>query len=829
MKTKATTHKSASTTPTNNPKPTTLASTNPQNYLHLLKESSSRYKNSKLVTLSKPEATVVGMRPTHHRGASTTKAEQLRNSKHKHSASQSFIEESARDQTHNKSVEFKSASRPSPSLTQRVPVSAKTNIDNAEKLRNNTTTRISKGDSRKPVTYDIFNRRPLSGSFCAGSMIKKPEDSLEKPGEAKKEENALSPSKQGYPTKHRSMANVELLTTTGSSNDKNREHAANSSVGGFNFDSQGSNGEERRKEGSAKREVPPITEFLDESFEGYKQSTCKSDESDSSAHEKCVNHPQKKAKYYIQHEKGLQNEYKLCSKCAVALADQGTKVKDLCNTQEEQRKAEIEAFLIKLSLSKRKNLGVTDSLHKKRENIEEYYLKQCEKADGVAATLERVIHEQLDEVKKSLNRQKTQFLSQISGVEEHLQAEVNETEEMRTDIERNVDSILKHIEPRPFQKIIGKYHSRLHEMDMELERILDQRVNLAKLPAIKTKHFDDLKTTLASFLELIPCKTSLIKRHEQSAEIKDSGRGPQSQSKKNNLCVSFENKQIFESAANSGAEGLREPDRFSFACDQSSIVQAWKQEEDDQDQLSHERASDKIEEMESSGRTMKLSGMRRGSGECSNLISTRRSKENYYFSADPHENSSRNSIVEQGRHSRHDSCPSIKSSLLTASALAVDPTPLRQEDSTTRDKETSSKKYISLLEKISNNQCKKTEEYSNLMKSNPLLHHQLNSDEEDMSEFARPSQSLMSYPNQSHTQSFVEERQEKHTQSMCGVKPGYNPFSSQRASKRYSKSHNNSLRYIADEFYVDEREESGQSSPYQSTYCSPNFKDNMDF
>ena len=41
----------------------------------------------------------------------------------------------------------------------------------------------------------------------------------------------------------------------------------------------------------------------------------------------------------------------------------------------------------------------------------------------------------------------------------------NEIEDMQTDIERNLDNILKHIEIKPFKKIISSYHDRIVDLD----------------------------------------------------------------------------------------------------------------------------------------------------------------------------------------------------------------------------------------------------------------------------------------------------------------------------------------------------------------------------
>ena len=522
-----------------------------------------------------------------------------------------------------------------------------------------------------------------------------------------------------------------------------------------------------------------------------------------------MNHPQKRAKYYIQTENSTKSDYKLCSKCAVTLADQGTKIKELCNNQDEQRRAEIDAFLIKLGHSKHKSADLVKAISNKKLNIEEHYKKQCTKAEDVAATLEQVIQEQLTQIKQVFAEQKEQLLHQIDGLEQYFQAGVTEIEDMRGDIERNVNNILKHIGHQPFQKIIGKYYERLHEMDVELDSTRTQKVTAVKLAAVKPNHFEDLKTAIAGFLELVPCNSLLVKRYEHPS----SNSASPFSSCKQSPDASFENQQQrHDKNTETVFKAQNDGDRFSFACDQSAILKAWRQKED---QIQSERASDRLDF---------------GAGAMNLKLATWGEKENE-SSCFPgsyqveHSSVNRASFQRsQAGHSRHGSCPSIKSVPLNAAIIGVEPNEQELEDSIAYNRDSFSK-YAATIAAESN----KTSDYKP-----PIVNH-FALDEEGLSSYSNLSKSLGEAPKKASTRAlFMDEEEETKTQPSTKVKKlHYNPFSrrkeQQKASnKRYSKSQENALRYIDDDVIVQEQKESETSSPYQSTYCSPNFKDNIE-
>lgn len=542
---KRTNSQSAVTTPTNSKVVTTSSS---QNYLHMLKQSSSAYKANKVVNLTKAEPVSSFIKASSAKNLplnrpdtgfpATSKLNSLFSSFTPTASSQKQFSTSI-------AIDLRTTNTRDNPKVEKAPASN----------RNNSEPRVKNPFFKQ---FEALQQKATLGSFNPT------EDANERV------EDLFSTPKTRA-EKINNNIKTDPIKVMSNSSEK---------IGNFSgVSSLESNGSNKLSTFTSKKHTQSsANEILNESFDTYKGYKNLSEEGDSRSDEKCMNHPNKRAKYFTTSEDELQIKYNLCSKCAVALADKGAKVKEISNSEEDLRRSEIEAFLIKLSHSRKHSTNIIESISLKKGDFIEFFNKQNEKAEAIAAVLQKAIQEELNQTKKGIEIQKTQIMLAMDSFEQQLRAGFKEVEEMQSDIERNFENILKHIELTPFKKIIDSYYSRLYSIDQHLETVRGQKLEVGKLPSVKSKSVHELKILVQNFFDLRGLKTSILKKMEGEREDESPRTSGESsrQTNKSSLGISFENKDILESANGSVFESYREPDRFSFACDQSAIMKAHK-------------------------------------------------------------------------------------------------------------------------------------------------------------------------------------------------------------------------------------------------------------
>ena len=539
---------SASSTPTHS-KTVSISNTSAQNYLHMLKQTSSAYKATKTALTTKPETISSLLRSTNLR-TPPNKSESGLHSSLKSNIFTSFTPTASSQKQSSPPIAIDLRT-----MNFRENQKADSKMPSAP--RNNSEPRLKNSVIKQ---LNLPQQKPQSGSFNLTEDSDKADD--------------LFSSPQQSTDLQKEKIQPDSTKAASNSSEKNRDQALHTGVSLIN--SLELHGISKPSQFMQQKSAHSSTnELLNESFDTYKGYKNLSEEGDSRAEERCMNHPNKRAKYFTMSEDELQIRYNLCSKCAVALADKGAKVKEIINSEEELRKSEIEAFLIKLSHSRKHATSIIESMSIKKSDFIEFFNKQSEKAEAIASVLQKVIIEELNTMKKNFEIQKLKTLAAIESFEQQLRNGFKEVEEMQSDIERNFENIMKHIELAPFKKIIDSYYTRLYDIDQHLEGTRAQKLEVGKLSTVKSKNVQEFRLLTQSFFELRGLKTSILKRMEGDREDDTSPKtSAESSRQTNKSSLSFEIKDASESG--SVFESNREPDRFSFACDQSAIVKATK-------------------------------------------------------------------------------------------------------------------------------------------------------------------------------------------------------------------------------------------------------------
>lgn len=362
-----------------------------------------------------------------------------------------------------------------------------------------------------------------------------------------------------HPKKHSSMASLDL--TSGP------KLSANLPI--YREEQQTSSNKSQFSPIKERNRTPQATnsDFLNESLEILKEGKLSAGGNAEgfkpALKENCLFHPHKQAKYYTIDKNECNVQYKVCSKCAVALANKGSRVHEIIFSEVDHRKSEIDDFMTKIAQSKRNSLGLIQHLNLKKNEFLEFFDEQHEKAVALARRLQQLIKEELENVVNLFENQRTQIMNTVSTLEKKLNLEFKDIDEMKTDIELNLDNILNNIEVEPFEKIMGSYQARLKESDAYFEAVRQQKIEIFQLSREQFNQKEEIMSKIQALFELKGNKTPIVSTDETGLPSEYSILLNRSawREKRNHSCSSSENKGELESGFGSLFEMLRERER----------------------------------------------------------------------------------------------------------------------------------------------------------------------------------------------------------------------------------------------------------------------------
>jgi len=649
----------------------------------------------------------------------------------------------------------------------------------------------------RPV-FEVNNRKPSPGHVKSNST--------NRPLQSNRYQNGNGKSTPTHPAKTLSVSSAECLL-------KNNFLASNSSLFGSRVLNLGSRElTESSDRGSKGNIIPPS--------------------------ERCANHPHKRAKYYaISESEESDNVSKYCSKCAILLAQNGVKVQEILPNDESLRKSEIEEFLIKLSNTKKELNNFSSSLLRKKEDLLTYFEKQHEKANLVYEALENLIREEKKKCIDTLSLNQQGVIEEIGKVEQEIANGLTEISHIQTDIEKNINDIIKNIELEPFKNVIKRYDSRLKSFEEAVNKFKDQHLTIHRLQSFNHKGLEKLRPIFANFYSLMKLNTSIIKKSEGPEEIaKPAADGKTLPITKSSLYISFENKEMFENAMNNEQPSRRCSDLYSYAYTTSdSRIDASNNKLNTTMPCipAHSRSNDDprikkagIDLEEFMGKeTIKTPREKRfGNFVCMTSVTKHTNNTTSHMSG---------TIQEENEGSEKDHL--LMSTFSEKEFSAADsPTEnkennppqnvLSQDGKGKLGSQKSTKKYISILDKISANQSKKSIYYSNMLKSNPLISPRYVTQEDE--ETIDAEETLLN-KSERYTSKLRENNTITSAFEANDVK-SYNCTQENKTEHPAKEVKNNPNLVFFIENQINNEKQNPASSNYQKTlFCSPNFKDNI--
>ncbi|CAD8145037.1 unnamed protein product [Paramecium pentaurelia] len=204
----------------------------------------------------------------------------------------------------------------------------------------------------------------------------------------------------------------------------------------------------------------------------------------------CRHHPQKKAKYILLNDQGPND--KLCTKCAVQLAQQGYKIENI--EEDNVKKKQTDSFIEQLLSTKSEIDNVHSILLSTESNLKKFYNDQYTQVVKTFGGIEK----QLQMCKSKLLCSLSQSLWSGVQITNQLKVQSKQIEHQLatyiSDIRNHYDKIVQ-MGTLPFNQIMGGYSSKLFKLQQFLKDIQENKVAYL--------HYEGKVSTLDTFLKEI--------------------------------------------------------------------------------------------------------------------------------------------------------------------------------------------------------------------------------------------------------------------------------------------------------------------------------------
>ena len=192
--------------------------------------------------------------------------------------------------------------------------------------------------------------------------------------------------------------------------------------------------------------------------------------------EYCVDHPDKKCKFYITNNMftkdlgSVRLNRAFCSKCSVQIAMKGFTVEEVLRDDEFNRKRRIDSFLLMLNSIRHIETRRLQSVRSEANETPSFYAHQLQKTDAFFGRLidlikmkHRLVLDRLIQAREAAEEQSSSLTNLINLKLETVQA-------MRLDIESNLDKIITKIDSEPFNQIISNYEQNIAVLEGQIEQ-----------------------------------------------------------------------------------------------------------------------------------------------------------------------------------------------------------------------------------------------------------------------------------------------------------------------------------------------------------------------
>lgn len=299
---------------------------------------------------------------------------------------------------------------------------------------------------------------------------------------------------------------------------------------------------------------------------------------------KCINHEDKRSKFYVVEDKNVQRisghldfSRGVCSRCAARLANLSFKTVELCSEEEEERRDLLKGLLDKIEAAQDFHTQSYHTIESKKNKLKRFYEKEFELLDDFESNIDRVI--------SMLQQNKTDMRALM---EAEYQNEFQKLADIQTVVNSNLGTInlIHHDTNRSYDRIlregtddlegaIRKYEQKLTAFNRNTRSGIKSKALILKIARVSGKEILQFGTLMNNWFKIdqeeleeedddadMDADINAVNasfEEELSTPIDRNGTANKSQQMhvisnddtKSNMtavCVSFDNKEIFESA-----------------------------------------------------------------------------------------------------------------------------------------------------------------------------------------------------------------------------------------------------------------------------------------
>lgn len=220
---------------------------------------------------------------------------------------------------------------------------------------------------------------------------------------------------------------------------------------------------------------------------------------DIKVHNRCINHPEKKSKYYVKDDeiiKGNDDEIILpafCSNCTFNLVKNGYVCEEIITTGEQFKKEKLAIFVSKLKQDKENCQSFIHVLENKNDIFNQLLNAEVNKVDFYFNSLIENLNAQRNVITERIMGTYNNSNNILADFKYAFSDYLSEFDTIDQDIEATYHKIIKSSELKPFNEILGNYEERINEFkettqQLESLKIFNERVHFGiSADAMKTQ------------------------------------------------------------------------------------------------------------------------------------------------------------------------------------------------------------------------------------------------------------------------------------------------------------------------------------------------------
>lgn len=298
---------------------------------------------------------------------------------------------------------------------------------------------------------------------------------------------------------------------------------------------------------------------------------------------KCINHEDKRSTFYVvedyrvkKYSEALPFKRGVCSRCAARLANLGFKTVDLYSEEEEERKKVLKSFLDKIEQTQAFHAKSYQSVEFKKNNLKKHYEGEFAALDEFESNVDRIIQilqQNKSEVRAFMESEYQKEYQKLADIQAVINANLNTINLIHHEASRNFDHLLLDSGAN-IKQAVKSYEEKMASFTRSTQQGNQAKALVIKFGRVPSESIFQIGSLINEWFkidqqELVDTDEEPVnspdleasdddedseQAYEESAKKSPKGGASQDEGKSlGHVCVSFDNKEIFESALAQGS------------------------------------------------------------------------------------------------------------------------------------------------------------------------------------------------------------------------------------------------------------------------------------